>query len=142
MSAQLTGKRRLPFSLVTLLVLSLSAGGASAQAVCGDGRVEGAEACDDGNLINFDRCTNSCQAGLGIVMRNFLPGSFFMGGGGGQSDELPAHQVVFSDPFSLSRTEITVAQYRHCVEANACSVPRTNQGCNWGRPDRDDHPIN
>ncbi|HET7502809.1 MAG TPA: OmpA family protein, partial [Kofleriaceae bacterium] len=27
---------------------------------CGDGRVSGAEQCDDGNTINNDRCTNAC----------------------------------------------------------------------------------
>ena len=28
---------------------------------CGDGRVDGAEVCDDGNMNNFDSCTNLCQ---------------------------------------------------------------------------------
>ena len=28
---------------------------------CGDGRVDGAEVCDDGNLVNNDACSNSCQ---------------------------------------------------------------------------------
>jgi cysteine-rich repeat protein len=31
------------------------------QVVCGNGQVEGGETCDDGNLINGDSCSNSCQ---------------------------------------------------------------------------------
>jgi cysteine-rich repeat protein len=31
------------------------------QAVCGDGVVEGAEICDDGNTVNGDGCSSSCQ---------------------------------------------------------------------------------
>ncbi len=33
-----------------------------AVAICGDGVVEGAEACDDGNLDNTDACLNDCSA--------------------------------------------------------------------------------
>jgi cysteine-rich repeat protein len=31
------------------------------EAVCGDGKVEGDEACDDGNSVNNDGCTNECD---------------------------------------------------------------------------------
>ena len=30
---------------------------------CGDGIIEGAEQCDDGNDVNDDDCTNSCLLG-------------------------------------------------------------------------------
>ena len=36
--------------------------GGSGDAICGDGVVEGAEACDDGNADNFDGCTSICTA--------------------------------------------------------------------------------
>lgn len=36
--------------------------GEPADAVCGDGVVEGPEACDDGNANNFDGCTSVCTA--------------------------------------------------------------------------------
>ena len=45
-------------------------------------------------------------------------------------------------PFLLDETEVTVDAYRACVEQGACSAPSTGQFCNWGKPDRDDHPIN
>ena len=33
-----------------------------APAVCGNGQVETGEACDDGNEVDGDDCTNACQA--------------------------------------------------------------------------------
>jgi formylglycine-generating enzyme required for sulfatase activity len=42
------------------------------------------------------------------------------------------------------RTEVTVAAYAECVNANYCRAE--DLGCdgaaNWGRPDRSNHPIN
>ncbi len=45
----------------------------------------------------------------------------------------------------FTKSEITVAQYRECVNAGKCSAPRDKSrdtGCNWGHVDRDNHPIN
>ncbi len=39
------------------------AGETGAPSVCGDGIVEGAELCDDGNLIDDDACPNDCGVG-------------------------------------------------------------------------------
>ena len=44
--------------------------------------------------------------------------------------------------FEISRSEVTVAQYRACMRAGACSEPATGRSCNWGHAGRDDHPIN
>jgi formylglycine-generating enzyme required for sulfatase activity len=65
---------------------------------------------------------------------------------------------IFVDEFYIDRTEVTVAEYRVCVEVGACSEPKTGppdayDRCdptkdgplhlwNWGRPGREDHPIN
>jgi alkaline phosphatase len=62
---------------------------------------------------------------------------------------------VHVDAFAIGRTEVSVAQYRRCVESGACSgegldVPVKNgearpewaEQCNWGRPGRGRHPIN
>ena len=45
-------------------------------------------------------------------------------------------------PFSVSATEVTVAQFRACVEAGACDVATTDQACNYGKADRESHPVN
>lgn len=44
--------------------------------------------------------------------------------------------------FLISKTEVTVAQYKRCVEANSCTEPNTQEGCNWGRTGREEHPVN
>ena len=43
--------------------------------------------------------------------------------------------------FEISKTEVTVAQYRDCLDAGVCSKPNTGGSCNWGIG-RDNHPIN
>lgn len=57
----------------------------------------------------------------------------------------------FLDDFYIDRLEVTVAQYRACVDAGHCTPPESTTGpgyspcppalLNWGR-DRDDHPVN
>jgi formylglycine-generating enzyme required for sulfatase activity len=44
--------------------------------------------------------------------------------------------------FSISKTEVTVGQYRKCVEAGSCTAPSTGGSCNWGKSGREDHPVN
>jgi len=62
--------------LITVACATLLAAGcggkSSTGAVCGDGVVEGSEACDDGNTINGDGCSSVCtvegtQCGNGII---------------------------------------------------------------------------
>ncbi|MBY0399190.1 formylglycine-generating enzyme family protein [Myxococcota bacterium] len=56
-------------------------------------------------------------------------------------DEKPARQVALV-AYSIDQTEVTVAAYRSCVSAGSCTAPNTDPGCNWGAPDRDQHPVN
>lgn len=56
---------------------------------------------------------------------------------GGRFD---AHTIV---DFHLDKTEVTVAEYRACVDAGKCHTPRTgSEWCNWGAKGKDGHPIN
>ena len=48
-------------------------------------------------------------------------------------NEGPQHRVSISR-FALARTEVTFEQYRHCVEADACSYLPRDEG--WGQGDR------
>jgi len=71
-----------------------------------------------------------------------------------EEDEKPG-AVVENSAFEIDATEVTVAQYRACVEAKGCSAqgldmpysgtvdePDLVWTCNWGQKDRDRHPIN
>lgn len=64
-----------------------------------------------------------------------------MGSSEGDSDEEPVHRVRVK-AFELAKTEVTVGQYRACVEAGACTKPGTGGFCNWGESARESHPVN
>ena len=51
-----------------------------------------------------------------------IKGGSFMMGGKSSDDEKPIHAVTVKD-FSMTKTEVTVKQYRKCVDAGACSAP-------------------
>ncbi len=74
---------------------------------------------------------------LGIEFVFVQAGTFQMGDvfGNGDSDEKPVHTVTVSD-FYLSKTEITVAQYRAFCKATRRKMPPTPE---WGW--QDNHPI-
>jgi len=42
----------------------------------------------------------------------------------------------------FTKSEVTVAQYKACVEAGKCSAPNTGGGCNWNQAGRGTHPVN
>ncbi|RMD98183.1 MAG: hypothetical protein D6812_13930 [Deltaproteobacteria bacterium] len=76
------------------------------------------------------------------------PGCFAMGSYRGEGDEQPVEQVCLK-AFYIDKTEVTVAQYQRCVEAGGCSSALLDQSdwgsdeaCNWGKPGRENHPIN
>ena len=57
-------------------------------------------------------------------------------------DEKPG-RTVYLDAFRIDRTEVTVAQYAACVQDGVCSAANSDLWtCNWGKAERDDHPIN
>ena len=70
-------------------------------------------------------------------------GSFQMGSNNGESDEQPIHTVTLR-AFAMSKTEVTVGQYRACVEAGVCSEPEDYEDCTWSSSadDKENHPIN
>jgi formylglycine-generating enzyme required for sulfatase activity/tRNA A-37 threonylcarbamoyl transferase component Bud32 len=70
----------------------------------------------------------------GMVMVYVPGGTFQMGSDESDpdayDDEFPQHSVTL-DGFWIDRMEVTNAQYRQCVEAEACQAPTT---CDWGEP--------
>ena len=63
-----------------------------------------------------------------------------------EKDEGPVGGVSVDGPaFKIDSHEVTVAEFRQCIEAGKCSQPLTNQRnkyCNYGAKGRDDHPVN
>ena len=76
-----------------------------------------------------------------IGWRSIEGGRFLMGSDSAGENTRPAHAVQISK-FLLSRTEVTVSQYKPCVEVGICKAPGEGEECNWGRKDRREHPVN
>lgn len=83
-------------------------------------------------------------------------GPFMMGSNSGDSDEKPVHAVMLTG-FYLDRTEVTMAEYQKCVQANGCTelaktvqyegateenIKKLSQFCNANQADRSRHPVN
>jgi formylglycine-generating enzyme required for sulfatase activity len=93
-------------------------------------------------------CLGTCQPLLEWVS---LPGGTYMMGRpsgftnercGYSSSHTPEHSVSVPG-FFITRTEITVAQYRVCVEAGACLPPAgVGPQCNYPLSGRDLYPAN
>ncbi len=73
---------------------------------------------------------------------------------GGLPDAAELHTVEVPE-FRIGMTEVTVEDYRACVQAGRCSaaevdrtlsqrcgVSRQGNNCNWGKPGRQNHPMN
>jgi eukaryotic-like serine/threonine-protein kinase len=84
--------------------------------------------------------TGQPRAGSGSMVK-LDGGTFTMGSTDGDGAEKPAHRVTLPS-FHLDVTEVTVASYKLCVDAGSCSKPDDASVCNWGKSDRDTHPIN
>jgi formylglycine-generating enzyme required for sulfatase activity len=82
----------------------------------------------------------------GIQWVQIPAGTFEMGGEPAwHTDENPVHSVTL-DAFEMSATEVTVGQYRRCVEAGHCSAPKNEHDHDADRPasrfnSSDDLPV-
>ena len=85
-------------------------------------------------------------AGGGIEFVRIEGGTFQMGGDG-EYDGRPIHAVTLAS-FEMSKTEVTVGQYRACVSAGACTEPsdrwdNTLGIIRWDNTpgERENHPV-
>jgi len=66
-----------------------------------------------------------------------LPGGAFrMGSDSGSPDQKPVHRVAVPS-FQMAETETTQAQYKACVDADACDAPN----CDWDPSRKGHHPV-
>jgi len=130
---------------------SVCAPGDSKPCTCPGGASGGQTCAADGT--RWEKCV--CGAGegegegagnAGIEWVRLEGGRFNMGSEdavhtGGRA--LPVH-AVYVPTFELARTEVTVAQYRACVQAGACTEPEPNvfAKCRWGVEGGDAYPVN
>lgn len=79
----------------------------------------------------------------GITWVRLEGGRYLMGSDTGDPGDRPVHEVTVPT-FEIARSEVTVAQYRVCVEAGACDTLHLTESdaCNWGQPGRDEFPMN
>ena len=79
-------------------------------------------------------------------------GSFIRGWDGrGSLDERPSREI-YLDEFSIDTYEVTVAEYRQCVDAGVCTEPNSGSAAyrlafedhytNWDKPGRETHAVN
>ena len=75
-----------------------------------------------------------------------IPGGKFMMGTDSDvkwlSNAQPMREVSVKT-FQMSKTEVTVEQYNECVRKGACTEPlAAGPNCNWGKVERQYHPVN
>jgi formylglycine-generating enzyme required for sulfatase activity len=118
------------------------------------GNCDGVEAngCEADLATSRDHCgtcghrcgAGNCEAGAcqpcAPGMRLIPTGEFLMGSSANAS-ERPAHRVRLT-AFCLEEVEVTVAAYRACVTAGACTAPTTALSPNWNVAGREEHPMN
>ena len=76
---------------------------------------------------------NDARTGIQWVQISELPESATGGSAEGREQR----------PFVVSRSEVTVGQYRRCVDAGGCSPPADiSRMCNGLEESRDQHPVN
>lgn len=94
------------------------------------------------------------DTGVQLKWISLPKGSYKMGSEAGNPEERPVHTVSIS-AFEVTKSEITVDQYRACVQAGVCEEPQRiyqicenpmgfgcTDTCNYGRPGYENHPVN
>lgn len=104
---------------------------------CGQGKTK----CGDQCLSNTGpaECGAQCKQLPGPKLAVIPEGDLLVG-----ADDLDyAKTRVQShfETFCIDQTEVTVADYKACVDANACETPRALSGCNWGVSGLENHPV-
>ncbi len=113
--------------------------------MCKSGSCKGiAKVCANGAICASGLCLGSGPDGMVLIP----PGKFKMGCVAGDNDcikkEMPQHEV-YQDGFYLDVDELTIGNYKKCVDSGKCTVPDSASAyCNWnfGKPGKELHPVN
>ncbi len=111
-----------------------------------------------GNNSSCGMSCGECAAGYACIdgkcaapvivdgMVRIPPGPFMMGpetsfDGMALDNEFPLHEVTLS-AYLIDRTEVTLGDYRACVDAGACDEPDTTRyACNWNTDADETQPV-
>lgn len=106
---------------------------------------------------HYDNARGCLPDGTGPNPGECPPGTHREGGGCEQNGVAPGTMVripgagflmmrkhVSVATFDIDRTKVTIAAYKACVDAGACTVPffQGQYDCNWNRDGRGDYPVN
>lgn len=127
----------------------------SPERVCGGRCIAPSQTCDGQCAVGYHVCSDTCvpdsPASICGAACGTLHGPELAVVSGGTaligSEDLPNTQPVINveiGMFCIDVTEVTVTQYRECVDAGACQPPSWQSwpGCRWEDPEVGDHPIN
>jgi formylglycine-generating enzyme required for sulfatase activity len=83
----------------------------------------------------------SLPTDLGTMIK--IPGSSFKMGSALDADASPERNVTLSSYF-IDKYEVTVSEYRKCVQAGQCATPSNSISthCNYDKAGKDGHPVN
>ena len=106
-------------------------------------RCDGQEWCSDECTVAPPPCLSTPEGCPEIEFVLINGGSFEMGSLNNEQNERPVHFVELPS-FQLSRSEVTVGQYRVCVNARVCEQPSPGNWYTWtpSPSQYEDHPVN
>ena len=108
------------------------------------------ESQDMGQEVERPPCTSSSTGCPSLDFITISGGTYQMGdhrrminGEEVDTNELPIHEVRV-ETFDMMKAEVTIKQYRMCVDSGFCSPPPTGNGSNWSNEseEKEDHPVN
>ena len=78
---------------------------------------------------------------LGTMIK--IPGGTYQMGDSADALSSPPHMVTLAS-YSMDKYEVTVSQFRECVDKKGCAPPLllSSANCNYSVPGRDNHPVN
>jgi cysteine-rich repeat protein len=137
-----TGTTSLGFGAVLQLNYGEAASGSNSirffvrRAVCGNGRKEAYEQCDDGGTKPGDGCDDSCLLEAPDGFELIPSGQFTMGCNEAddpscEDHELPAREVELTRMFWLQSTEVTQLQWQSLLDSNPAyfSLQKSGSAC-------------
>jgi iron(II)-dependent oxidoreductase len=131
---------------IGMAIVMILSGGCSQEAEPNVGDAVVAEdMASDAGAVEQDRGVDASPDGAMPLEIEWvaLPGGEFLMGSDNSPGAQPVHSVTVG-AFEMSRTEITVAQYRRCISAGVCpdrDWPASGL-CNVSHIDREQHPVN